>query len=297
MATSPQRDETFVFCIAPSSGLRAIPLSFAAFFLLCATYGAWKVGLSRLSSDLGNDPDLWWLVIGLGVAFAFPIAFFLRLAFPPRSAQGRLQARRDSVSFIPGRVERRFLGEPVIEAAVTPQSKEILLCHSFFQELPDGYRVIIRAVDETEREVRVKFLALSTIDAQQCQEIAEGMSAATGLPVRFVIRRQLTDGTLQETPWIPAPRKAISASGFARLTVVAAPYLGGIAVGYILPRPAIIVAVGGALWLGQMLAILLAAGRATRTKYSTLYWLTTIFTFGATYGFVVVAVAYIFRAH
>ncbi|MGA7633604.1 MAG: hypothetical protein WCB11_22815 [Terriglobales bacterium] len=74
------------------------------------------------------------------------------------------------------------------------------------------------------------------------------------------------------------------------------PFIGGIIVGYVLPRPAIIVTVGLALWIGQMLATyVLAHTDRTQTKYPLLYSLTTIFTFGATYGFAVVVVAFVFR--
>jgi len=104
--------------------------------LLCAAYIPLKVGLSRFSEGFGNHPALWFLASGLVAA----IALALRLAFPPRGAQPRLQIRHDSVRFISGRVERHLFAEPAIEAAITPQSREILLCHSFLEELPDGYK-------------------------------------------------------------------------------------------------------------------------------------------------------------
>lgn len=107
----------------------------------------------------------------------------------------------------------------------------------------------------------------------------------------------MADGIVQETPWIPLAPKANIARGFAAGAIGAVPYIGGITVGYVLPRPAIIVAVGLALWVGQMLAVsALAHSHRTRTKYPTLYSLTTLFTFGAGYGFAVVVVAFMFRA-
>jgi hypothetical protein len=287
MAIEDQRGEPFVFCVQPPLSRRVIPLAYTALLLLCAAYIPLKVGLSRFSEGFGNHPALWFLAIGLVAA----IALALRLAFPPRGAQPRLQIRHDSVRFIPGRVERHLFAEPAIEAAITPQSREILLCHSFLEELPDGYRVIIRAADETEREVRARFLTL--LDAQEYRKIVEGITGATALPVRLVIRRRLADGTVQETPLIPLAPKANIARGFAAVTIGAVPYIGGITIGYLLPRPAVIVAVGLALWLGQMLAVSAFAHRhRTRNKYPTLYSLTTLFTFGATYGFAVVVVAF-----
>ena len=180
------------------------------------------------------------------------IAFLLRLAFPPRGALPRLQIRHDSVRFIPGRVARHLFAEPAIEALLR-LDREILLCYSFLEELPDGYRLIIRAADETEREVRARFLTL--LDAKECRKIVEGITGATALPVRLVIRRRLADGTVQETPWMPLAPNAIISGAFSGVTLGAVPYIGGITIGYLLPRPAVIVAVGFALWLGRMLAV------------------------------------------
>jgi hypothetical protein len=50
----------------------------------------------------------------------------------------RLQISHDSISFVPGSRLRRYFEQPVIEAAITPQSTEILLCQ---HGLPNGYRV------------------------------------------------------------------------------------------------------------------------------------------------------------
>lgn len=81
------------------------------------------------------------------------------------------------------------------------------------------------------------------------------------------------------------------------MAIGAVPYVGGIIVGYLLPRPAIIVAVGMALWCGQMLAVVACAHLyGTRTKHSILYSLTTVFTFGAAYGLAAAVVAFILRA-
>lgn len=120
------------------------------------------------------------------------------------------------------------------------------------QQQQDGFRAIIRAAEETEHEVRVNFL---TFDSVRFLQIAEGMKAATGLPVRLVIRRRLTDGAVQETPWLPIAAEASIARGFAAVAIVALPYIGGIIIGFFLPRAPIIVGIGLALWVGQMLAV------------------------------------------
>jgi hypothetical protein len=71
-----------------------------------------------------------------------------------------------------------------------------------------------------------------------------------------------------------------------------------VAVGYFLPRPAVIVIIGLVLWLGQMLASWACTHLLyyAKEKYPTLYSLTTVFTFAAAYGLAVVFVGYISRA-
>ena len=209
------------------------------------------------------------------------------MAFPSQGAQARLQIGHDNVSFIPSRNDRHFFGEQVIETAVTPQSTEILVCHSYYEGLPNGYSLIVRAADEIEREVKVKFL---TLDAEDCRKIAEGTTAASGLPVRLVVRRRFIDGSVQETPWVPIAPKENTARGLAVITIGAVPCVGGIAIGLLLPRPAGVVAGGLALWFGQTLAI-----SAYARKYPTLYSLATVFTFAAAYGLAFVVAGYILR--
>ena len=270
MAIEAQHGESFVFCLPPPIVSRVIAVGCAGSFLFAAAV-VLKVGLR---GNMRGNFVLWLLDIGLVAG----IALFLRLGFPPRGAQPSLQFRRDRVRFTPGEIER-LSAEPVVEAAITAQSKEILLCRDFFEELHDGYRVIIRATDGTECGVGAGFLRL---DSKKSREIVAGITSSTGLPVRLIIRRRLGAGTVQETQWIPPAPKANIVRGFAAVTIVVVPFIGGIIVGYVLPRPAIIVTVGLALWIGQMLATyVLAHTDRTQTKYPLLYSLTTIFTFGA----------------
>jgi hypothetical protein len=289
MAIEAQRGEPFVYCFKPPLVRRVIPLAYLSFLLLCAAYLPLKVGVARFFEDLGND-GLWYLVLGLLVI----IALGLRLAFPPRSTQPKLRIRHDSIGFIPGRVARHLFAEPTIDVLIPSQSTEILVCRRFLEELPDGDSVIVRLADGTEREVKVGHL---TLDAQEHRGLSEGIKAATGLPVQFVIRRRLGDGSFQQTQWIPPARKTQAARGFAAIAIGTVPYIGGIAVGYLLPRTAVIVAVGFALWLGQMLAAYAFAHRhRSITNYAALSALTTLFTFGAAYASAVVVVAFTLHA-
>src|SRR5579872_3608975 len=81
--------------------------------------------------------------------------------------------------------------------------------------------------------------------------------------------------------------------GVAALAIAVLPYIGGITGGYVSPRAAIIVTVGSALWLCQVLAYYsFARGQRTKNKYPCLYPLTTLFTFGVAYGSAVAIVAF-----
>lgn len=162
--------------------------------------------------------------------------------------------------------------------------------------MPDGVRLIVRGSDEPERELDVKWSFI--LDAQECRTIADGIIAATGLPVRLVTRTRLMDGSVQETPWTPPEPNTNLARGSVIAAIWAVPYIGGVIVGYVLPRHATILIIGLALWLGQMLAASACAHWLyhTKEKHPTLYSLTTVFTFGAAYGLAVVFVGYINRA-
>lgn len=277
MSTPVQRGESFTYYISAPVGFRVIPFLYVELMLLVTAY----IGPAILSKSFRSYPALWWSMLMLVLI----VAFLFRSAFPSREALARLQARHDRVSFVPRRSDRRLWGEPVIEAAVTPQSAEILLCHSFCEEFPDGYRVIVRGPHEPEQEIRVNFL--SVLDAQDCRTISEGITAATGLPVRLVIKR-MRGGAVQETPWIPIAPKEIRARGTAIGVLSVVPFLGGPTVGFLRSRSTAVVIIGLVLWLTQILAVFAWAKRhASGTARSPLYSLSTIFTFGAAYGLAV----------
>jgi hypothetical protein len=115
-----------------------------------------------------------------------------------------------------------------------------------------------------------------------------GTTAATGLPVRLLIRQRSMDGTVQERPWVPIAPNASIAKGLAILIIAAVPYIGGVTTGLLMPGPAIVAAIGLALWLGQMIAT-----SAYKRKRPTLSSLTTAFTFAAAYGLAFVIAGYI----
>jgi hypothetical protein len=215
MAISAQRGEPFLFYITPPVVFRVLGLVYAGLVLLGTAY----VGLPTLSRRL-NHPAPWLLDIMLAGWVLFWVLLPLRLVFPSLASQARLEIRHDGLRFVPRRVIRYF-GEVVDKVAVNPESTEILLCQSFYLDIPDGYRMVVRGAHEPDREIDVKFF--KTPDAQDCPTIIEGVTKATGLPVRLVIRRRLADGTVQEMPWIPITRKARTARDFAVTTMAAVP--------------------------------------------------------------------------
>jgi hypothetical protein len=248
-----------------------------------------KIGLHKFIEDLGGD-GLLYLAVGL-LALS---ALALRLAFPPRSTQPKLQISHDNISFVPGPIARHVFAEPTIEAEVPSQAREILVCHHFLEELPDGYSLIIRLREGMERGLKVGYLRL---DTEELNTLSEGIRATIGLPVQFVVRRRLPGGSVQETQWVrPAARTHVM-SGFVAIAITALPYIGGITVGYLLPHGAIIVAVGLSLWLCQILAAyVLARRQQPKSRYPMLYSFTTLFTFGAAYGIAVAIVAFTFHS-
>ena len=159
---------------------------------------------------------------------------------------------------------RRYFTQPVIEAAITPQSTEILLCQ---HGLPNGYRVIIRSADKTEREIDAG-ASLTLHSAEERQKISDGIAAVTGLPVRLVIRRRLADKTFSEKPGEPNVSRADLHMGSV-LATGALPLAGGIAAGFAFTRPAFIVGVGLALWLVWRLALFAIKRDKPRWSFAT----------------------------
>lgn len=223
MAAETQRGDVFVFRFPMLFFQRVIAIAVAAIFLLGGSYLPLKLGLTRFSTGLSTHPALLLLYVGFAVAFIV----FVRLAFPVRSAQPELQFRHDAVRFVPSKLARFLLSERPIEAPITPLSREILLCHSILEEVPDGYRLIIRAQNGTEQEMRVGHSMPS--NPQQWRRFVDGISDATSLPVRLVVRRRLASGSVQETPWTASAAKSNILKADVVLAICSAllPYCGG----------------------------------------------------------------------
>lgn len=102
MSNASGAGEPFVFEIPVMRARRKIALAYITFCLLIAFIIPLKVGFSRFHHGLETHPGLWVVYF----MFAAAIAFFLRLAFPPRSTRPRLEIKCDNIRYIPGKIER-----------------------------------------------------------------------------------------------------------------------------------------------------------------------------------------------
>jgi hypothetical protein len=286
MSDLVERRKPFIFYVRPSRAFLFIPFAGIALLLWGPFQFIRTVGAARFAEGFDDHPELWVLVaLLLG-----GIALILRLAFPRRRSLSRLEVRHDHVIFVPRSFDRR-MGESITEVTVPPRATEILLAKNSLEGLPDGYSLVILSASEPEREVRLKFLRVP--DAQYCQTIAEGVTLATGLPLRLVTRRRSMDGTIQQADW-SAPRRN---NEIAALAVGAAPFAVGTVVALLRLRPQLVVGVGAACWLGQIFIAMLASRFGSRKQSSSIVLsvLSSLFIFGAVYGFSVLVAETLFR--
>jgi hypothetical protein len=285
MANHSAHEAPTILTIPQPAARRVIAISFIAVFLALFTTLPSKLGFGGFFKSLFHFSAT-WLVMSM---FAAPIAFFARLAFPPRKSLPRLEVSRSYIRVVPGRIARLF-AETAVEIALAPQAKEILLC----RVIGDGLRLIVRDADGAERQIRAT--SMDYLSARDAQVLAEGISGAIGLPVLLLARGRRADGAIRETSWIQPSGGAGAAIG-AAVATVAIPFVGGAVVGILWPSPAVMLAVGLGLWLCQM-GTLIVIGRLVqpRAKFPTLYSLKTVFSFAAAYGLALVAVRLFLRS-
>jgi hypothetical protein len=153
----------------------------------------------------------------------------------------------------------------------------------------------VREADGTEREL-ASHSPHTQVDLKESEidSMAEEITRATGLPVRVVIRRKSPTGAVEEMPWTPPSTKGKSLRTAALATVALLPYVGGILMGSLSLNPAVVIAVGLALWLCMVLAIYLASRTDPGPKrFPVLKALTTLVTFSAVYAVCFVVTAYL----
>ena len=290
MPTSTEHDVPYVFAVPLMRAQRIIALVSAGVFLLIAVYIPLKIGLHRFVDMLSDEPSLWALM-----AFMLaPIALFVKLAYPSRRSLAKLEATHDSIRFVPNWFANRVVGEPILEASITPQAKEIVLCRDLRDKVPTVWSVSICSTGESDRSFKTMRLNITT--AQEGHKIVESISAVTGLPARIITRRQAANGAVEEAPWTPPASQGMMFGIGLGIGIVS--YLGGAVVGYVFPRVSIILAVGFALWLFDLLAITAFARRSEpRTKSLGAHLLARFFMFWTGYGVAFVLVAYVLRGH
>jgi hypothetical protein len=293
MALLDQSQQPFLFEIPAPRYIRAmglIPLAVVVGPIAFFNLNIGTRGTEAIFEHSVNLPAFWFAMASMAVA----LAFALWILFPPRSSLARFEFTHDRVRYIPNSAAR-IIGEPSEEAAISPQTAEVLVCHRYLQERPNGWRVVLRAANGAEGELGRN--GLLDLRAADVNTLAEAITSATGLPVRVVIRRTPLHGAVEETPWTPLITKSNALMGFG-LAFAGLPFVGGITLGWLSPRPAIVVAVGMALWLCRMLALyILARTDPSRKKFPTLYSLTSLFTFSAVYGACFVVTAYLAHPH
>jgi hypothetical protein len=290
MTASTAQEVPFVFAVPLLRAQRIISLVLAGFFLLMTIYLALGMGLNRFVNMLSEEPFMWAFM-----AFMIaPIAVFVKMAYPSPRFLSKLEARRGSIRFVPTWFVNRIVGEPILEVAITPKAKEIVLSRDWRDKLSTTWSVSILSIGEPERSFKTTRLNVTT--AQEGHRIVEGIGAATGLPVRMVTRQQTANGTVEEAAWAPpASQGKLFGVGLA---IMAMPYIGGAVAGYVFPRPSSILAIGFALWLFDLLAISAFARRSRpRTQNLGAHLLARFFMFWTGYGIAFVLVAYVLRGH
>jgi hypothetical protein len=286
MAFLGQDQPPYIFYVRPRSYLRTVGAFLLVVFVAPFAFIGSKIGLGGILSNL--LPALFGMAMMIG-----GILFALWLLFQPQSALARFEFTRDRVRFIPNLIARS-IGEQSEETVISPQSAEILICHRFVPQKVNGYRIIVREADGSEREL-ASHSPHTQVDLKESEidSMAEAITRATGLPVRVVIRRKSPTGAAEETPWTPPSTKGKSLRA-AALATLALPYFGGILMGWLSLNPAIVIAVGLALWLCMVFAIYLASRTDSGPKnFPLLKALTTLVTFSATYAVCFVVTAYL----
>lgn len=300
MASSAGTDTRFVYYVPIPRSIQTFLLVFAG-ILLAIFFGIplHQFGLMGTIQSFSTNLVLWLI---MAVMFLPLLAWFICLADPPRSWLARLEFDRNCIRLVP-KPPLRWIGEPTAEASLGSHPKEILLCRgsrdnsplgwSGQGNFPYGFRVIVRSAEGHNRELKVS--SGDRLSAHQSKILMDGIFAATGLPVRLVQREFAADGSFREMLWTPTGRSA-QFGWIAKLAFAATPFIGGIVAGCLRANCLTVMAAGIALWLGQTLAVFLYA-HLSRQKLPIVYWLSTVFTFSATYIASFAFVFYIVSPH
>jgi hypothetical protein len=266
----------FIFYVRSPGYTRVVGLFLIAIMIAPLAFIVANIGIGWIPSNF--LPSLILLA-----STAAGILFALWLLFPTKSSLARFEFTRDHVRFNPNLIARS-IGEQPEETVLSSQTAEILICQRLVPEKVYGYRIIVRASDGSEREVASHSPHTQVLlNAPEIESMAESITLLTGLPVRIVTRQTLPTGAIEDTPWIPSSQKR-NPLRTAPLATVTFPYVGGILMGCLSLNPAIIVAVGFALWLCMVFSIYLVSRTDSDPKrVPLLKTLATLVTFSAAY--------------
>jgi hypothetical protein len=225
-----------------------------------------------------HDDPLFWLV--LIAIFGPMVAFLGLLAFPPKSWLTRLEVTKDRLRLVP-KPPLRWIGEPALEMHIDESCKEILVCRGSIDTVPFGFRIGVTPGNDRRRELKIE--SGTRLSKQQATILVNGIGDATGLPVRLLQRESKAGGQTREVPWLPDGRFAFSRA-FALVAFGLAPWIGGIAVGFLGSGAAVGAAVGVCLWSCQIVSLWLYARLLDgKSKFPTIRSFATVFTFAASY--------------
>ncbi len=280
--------EAFIYYLPLPSVSRNIALAFAVFFICCFLFIPWRWGLDHTLQSIQNDPLLWVVLIAM---FAPAIALFLLLAYPLKSWSARIEADHNLIRLVPKPL-LRWIGEPSIEISIGSQCNRIVLCRGIVDRSHYGLRILVCGINQHQQEYKVDSASLT---AHQARTLANGITTTTGVPVDLIERQPSDEGGMCEAPWTQEPRVS-RLLALAKLIFAVTPLIGGLVVGFSRASGLTAVLVGIFLWLTQTFIVLISAQRSRqRSKLAFAYWLTTAFTFAASYAVVFLITVNILR--
>lgn len=278
MPGTTQGGEKFIYIIPIPLAARilagAVALGLLAIFIGIPLE---DLGVAGMKEALGGDGPAWAILGGINGSL---IAFFIVLAFPPRSWRARVQFGRDHVHLLP-RPVFRWIDGAAVELAFGTRVNEILLCHGTRNKSPYGFRIILRALDLPDREIKVE--TGDNLNSREVRVLTQGITAATGLPVRLVELIADKRGSQREIPWTPAKQSAKWIAA-AKMGAAALPVVAGMVIGDLRPKYSVVIIVGFALWTIEALGFyLLSRFSQERPKLSAHNWISSLFNFGFAY--------------
>ncbi|HEV2136314.1 MAG TPA: hypothetical protein VGR47_18890 [Terracidiphilus sp.] len=291
MACTTQAGVKFVYSVPIPASVRVLAAA-VAIVLFAILFGIPLIdlGAARMVETFSSD-SVSWAILG-GIVGSL-MAFFIVLSFPPRSWRAELEVEQDRVRLIP-RPVLSWIDEPAaMDMELGPRVQEILLCRGTRNNSPFGFRIILRAFDVPDREFKVE--TGDDLALRDTRILSDGITAATGLPVRLIERRTRKDGSVREGIWIP-PSRALPSTELARLVAVAFPFVCGAVAGYL--QPGYLTAVIGwmALWSIQMLGLFLYNRFVhQRTTLGTFNWFYSLFNFAVEYATTFAYVSFMFH--